>query len=72
MDNINKKDLDRVISVGRTVWNVLTDDEQEKTVVYDGTYGFVENVCLLLQVNTIGFGENEMEYIHDGIFGTES
>lgn len=72
MDNINQRKLDRVISVGRTVWNVLTNDEQEKTVVYDGTYGFIENVCLLLRVDIIGFNENDMKYVHDGIFDTES
>lgn len=58
----------RVIELGRTVWNGMTNEEQEAFARYgDGTIGLVEDVLYLLCINAEEVDYEEITSIHDCI-----
>ena len=50
MTKITEQQIDRVIELGKTVWENLSKDEQEKYYYDDGTIAFVENILSMLHL----------------------
>lgn len=66
MAKLNKKRLNRLIIVGRRIWNLLTKEEQEDYYYDRGTYGFVEDVMAILHIHKLEFeGIEQFEYAHE-------
>lgn len=66
MAKLNKKQLNRLITFGRRVWNSLTKEEQEDYYYNRGTYGFVEDIMAILHIHKLEFESIEQfEYVHE-------
>lgn len=63
--------MDRIVEFGKNIWFSLTEDERDNILVYDGTLGFVEHLCELLGHTEIMDIPEQVEYLHNEIFGTE-
>lgn len=63
--------IERLILIGKNIWFSLTDDERDDIIVYDGTLGYVEHLCELLGYTEILDVPEQVEYLHNKIFGTE-
>lgn len=60
--------MDRIVELGKKVWNLLTEDEQERYGMF-GTLTFVEYIVNLLNIDD--FDRNDIyniDEIHDEIF----
>lgn len=65
--------IDRIIDVGRLVWENLTEDERDYHFM-NGSLGFLDDIlCLLGLLDEYDFANVEqVEYVHDQIiFGHE-
>lgn len=66
MAKLNKKQLNRLITFGRRVWNSLTKEEQEDYYYDRGTYGFVEDIMAILHIHKLEFESIEQfEHVHE-------
>ena len=61
----------RLIEIGKNIWFSLTEDERDNIIVYDGTLGYVEHLCDLLGCTEFLDSAEQVEYLHDEIFGTK-
>lgn len=62
---ITKKELNRLITFGKRIWNALTKNEQEAYYYDTGTIGFVEDVMGLLHLHKCQFeSEEQFEMVH--------
>lgn len=62
----NTKQLDRLVTIGRNLWNSLTEDEKEAYYLDRGSFGFIEDVMTILRVPVEEFESPEhFEYVHD-------
>ena len=52
---LNKKQINRLITFGRRVWNMLTKEEQENYYYNTGTMGFVEDIMAILHIHKLEF-----------------
>ena len=60
--------MDRIVELGRQVWSLLTEDEQERYSMV-GTLTFVEDIVKLLNINDFDWNdEYNIDSIHDRIF----
>lgn len=58
-----ENELNRLVTVGRELWNNLTDDERETWACDTGTLGFVEHVFEILHLDTESV--DDFEQIHN-------
>ena len=60
--------MDRIVELGRQVWSLLTEDEQER--YYNvGTLTFVEDIVSLLNIPDFDWNDDyNIDSIHDKIF----
>lgn len=63
MATITTNEMNRLITVGRELWNQLTDDERETWACDTGTLGFVEHVQEILHIDLNDV--DQFEQIHD-------
>lgn len=68
MSRITNEQKQHVIDIGKLVWENLTEEEQNRYSYDIGTYGFVDNIMLLLGINENQHTLDEFEYMHDQIF----
>ena len=60
--------MDRIVELGKKVWNLLTEDEQERYCMV-GTLTFVENIVSLLNIDDFDWNDiYNIDEIHDEIF----
>ena len=59
----NESHINRLITVGRELWNQLTDDERETWANDTGTMGFVEHVQEILHIDLNDV--DEFEQVHE-------
>ena len=63
---LDKKQINRLITFGRRVWNMLTKEEQENYYYNTGTMGFVEDIMAILHIHKLEFeSEEQFEYVHE-------
>lgn len=63
---LDKKQINRLITFGRRVWNALTREEQENYYYNTGTMGFVEDIMAILHIHKLEFeSEEQFEYVHE-------
>ena len=60
-DELNEQ-LNRLITVGRNVWNSLTEEEQANYYYDSGTYSFVEDIMVILHIYKLESVE-QFEYV---------
>jgi hypothetical protein len=59
--------MDRIVELGKQVWSLLTEDEQER--YYNvGTLTFVEDIAIMVGYDIDG-DDIPIDDIHDKIFG---
>lgn len=64
---------DRLIELGKVIWNSLTEEEQGMFCIVEGSYTLVEMVVSLLTVPDFDWDDiNLIETIHNGIIGSEN
>lgn len=59
---------DRLIELGKQVWSLLTDDEQEN-YSYRGTLSFVEDIAVIVGYDIDSDNTTDIDDIHDQIIG---
>lgn len=64
---LTKEQAARIITVGRKIWKMLTDDEKTRYYVDIGTIGFVEDVARLLHLDLCMTSLKTFEFIHNSI-----
>lgn len=63
-DKETMEQLNRLITVGRRVWNSLTEEEQANYYYDVGTYGFVEDIMAILRIHELESVE-QFEYVRE-------
>lgn len=58
--------MDRIVELGKQVWSLLTEDEQERYYMV-GTLTFVEDMAIIIGYN-LDYDETSIDDIHDKIF----
>lgn len=65
MTKITEQQINRVIELGKTVWENLSNEEQERYYYDDGTFAFVDNILTILHLNHLTITCQEFEELHD-------
>jgi hypothetical protein len=68
MENTMKNNRDRIVELGRQIWSLLTEDEQERYYMV-GTLTFIEDIVRLLNIIDFDYDDDyDIDYIHREIF----
>lgn len=67
MSKLTNTQLNRIIELGNLIWSNLSDDEQDAYALSDGTYSFIEDLCVMLHINITNIPLDQFDYIHDTI-----
>jgi hypothetical protein len=68
MENTMKNNRDRIVELGRQIWSLLTEDEQERYYMV-GTLTFIEDIVRLLNIIDFDYDDDyDTDYIHREIF----
>jgi hypothetical protein len=65
---MNTITTNRIINLGKELWNLLTEDEQEKYFCDNGALGFLEDVITILHIDFPWTDIDLTNYIYDQIF----
>ena len=61
--------MERIVELGKKVWSLLTEEEQERYCMV-GTLTFVEDIVGLLNINDFDYDDIYLvDSIHEQIFG---